>query len=68
MQELTRERVPLQWATTQTNLGIALQTLGERESDPVRLEAARPVATSRRPGGCTGTPEWNSTTKVSGGF
>ncbi|MEM6762871.1 MAG: hypothetical protein AAF615_08340, partial [Pseudomonadota bacterium] len=34
------ERVPLQWAMTQNNLGTALQTLGERESDTTRLEAA----------------------------
>ncbi len=35
-----RDRVPLQWATTQTNLGNALQTLGERESGTARLEDA----------------------------
>ncbi len=31
---------PLQWATTQNNLGNALQTLGERESGTARLEEA----------------------------
>ena len=36
----TRERVPLQWATTQNNLGIALSSLGERESGTARLEEA----------------------------
>jgi tetratricopeptide (TPR) repeat protein len=36
----TRERVPLDWALTQTNLGNALQTLGERESGTARLEEA----------------------------
>jgi tetratricopeptide (TPR) repeat protein len=35
-----REREPLLWASTQHNLGTALSTLGERESDPVRLEKA----------------------------
>nr|NJM03679.1 tetratricopeptide repeat protein [Desulfobacula sp.] len=40
LKELTRERVPLQWAMTQNNLGIALQTLGERESGTARLEEA----------------------------
>jgi hypothetical protein len=30
--EYTRERVPLQWARTQNNLGNALRGLGERES------------------------------------
>jgi hypothetical protein len=30
-------RAPLDWATTQMNLGTALQTLGERESGPARL-------------------------------
>jgi tetratricopeptide (TPR) repeat protein len=35
-----RERVPLDWATTQTNLGIALEVLGERESGTARLEEA----------------------------
>ncbi len=36
----TRERVPLQWAATQNNLGNALQTLGERESGTASLEEA----------------------------
>jgi hypothetical protein len=39
-EERTRARVPLQWATTQNNLGCALQTLGERESGTARLERA----------------------------
>jgi tetratricopeptide (TPR) repeat protein len=38
--EYTRERVPLQWATTQNNLGNALKTLGARESGTARLEEA----------------------------
>jgi Tetratricopeptide repeat len=37
---MTRERVPLQWATTQNNLGNALSTLGARESGTARLEEA----------------------------
>ena len=40
LEERTRERVPLDWATTQNNLGIALWTLGERESGTARLEEA----------------------------
>jgi tetratricopeptide (TPR) repeat protein len=40
LQEWTRERVPLQWATTQNNLGTALWTLGARESGTARLEEA----------------------------
>jgi tetratricopeptide (TPR) repeat protein len=36
----TRERVPLDWAATQNNLGNALQTLGEREDGTGRLEEA----------------------------
>ena len=40
LKECTRERVPLDWATTQNNLGTALQTLGERESGTARLEEA----------------------------
>jgi tetratricopeptide (TPR) repeat protein len=35
-----RERVPLQWAMTQHNLGIALSKLGEREAGTARLEEA----------------------------
>jgi tetratricopeptide (TPR) repeat protein len=35
-----RERVPLDWAMTQNNLGNALQTLGQRESGTARLEEA----------------------------
>ncbi len=39
--ELTpRERMPLQWATTQNNLGNALRALGEREGGTARLEEA----------------------------
>jgi tetratricopeptide (TPR) repeat protein len=40
LQEWTRERVPLDWATTQNNLGGALWTLGGRESGTARLEEA----------------------------
>ena len=40
LEERTRERVPLDWAMTQNNLGTALQTLGERESGTARLEEA----------------------------
>ena len=36
----TRDRVPLDWAATQNNLGNALQTLGARESGTARLEQA----------------------------
>ena len=32
--------MPLDWATTQNNLGNALRTLGERESGTARLEEA----------------------------
>ena len=32
LQVRTRERVPLQWAQTQVNLGVTLATLGERET------------------------------------
>jgi tetratricopeptide (TPR) repeat protein len=39
------DRVPLRWALTQNNLGVALSTLGERESGTARLEEA--VATYR---------------------
>jgi hypothetical protein len=39
-QEYPRDRVPLDWATTQNNLGLALWTLGERESGTARLEEA----------------------------
>ena len=40
LQEWTQERVPLDWAMTQNNLGNALQTLGAREGDGQRLQAA----------------------------
>jgi tetratricopeptide (TPR) repeat protein len=36
----TRERVPLDWAMTQNNLGNALRRLGDRERDTARLEEA----------------------------
>ena len=37
---MPRERKPLDWATTQNNLGNALSTLGARESGTARLEEA----------------------------
>jgi hypothetical protein len=40
LQETTRDRVPLDWADTQMNLGNALQALGEREAGTERLEEA----------------------------
>jgi tetratricopeptide (TPR) repeat protein len=40
LKEWTRERVPLDWAMTQMDLGIALARLGERESGTARLEEA----------------------------
>jgi tetratricopeptide (TPR) repeat protein len=40
LEEYTRERVPLAWATTQNNLGNALSTLGQRESGTDRLQQA----------------------------
>jgi tetratricopeptide (TPR) repeat protein len=40
VRERSRERVPLQWAMTQNNLGTALSELGERESGTGRLEEA----------------------------
>jgi hypothetical protein len=40
LKEMTRERAPLDWATTQMNLGTALGTLGERESGTGKLEQA----------------------------
>jgi tetratricopeptide (TPR) repeat protein len=39
--ELTpREHKPLDWANAQNNLGLALETLGERERDTIRLREA----------------------------
>jgi hypothetical protein len=40
LEERTRERVPLDWATTQNSLGAALCALGGRESGTARLEEA----------------------------
>src|SRR4051794_13932618 len=40
LQERTRERVPLQWAATQNNLGTALTTLGRRKKQPQLLRDA----------------------------
>jgi tetratricopeptide (TPR) repeat protein len=38
--EYPRSQAPLDWATTQNNLGNALRSLGERESGTARLEEA----------------------------
>ena len=40
LEELTQDRVPMDWAMTQNNLGTALGTLGERDSGTERLEQA----------------------------
>jgi tetratricopeptide (TPR) repeat protein len=40
LKETTRERVPLDWANTQYNLGNALSALGTRESGTAKLEEA----------------------------
>ena len=40
LEERTRDRLPPDWATTQNNLGNALQTLGARESGTARLQEA----------------------------
>ena len=40
LQEMTRERVPREWAAAQHNLGNALLRLGERESGTARLKEA----------------------------
>ncbi len=40
LHQLNREADPLDWATTQNNLGNALTSLGERESGTARLEEA----------------------------
>jgi tetratricopeptide (TPR) repeat protein len=40
LNEYMQERVPLDWARTQNNLGVALFIIGERESGTERLEAA----------------------------
>ena len=40
LKERTRERVPLEWAATQNNLGTALRALGERESGTATLQQA----------------------------
>ena len=37
LEERTRERVPLDWAMTQNNLGNALSTLGQRETGTEHL-------------------------------
>ena len=43
MTETDRNRMPLDWARNQTNLGIALRTLGLREGSATLLEEALDV-------------------------
>jgi tetratricopeptide (TPR) repeat protein len=40
LKERTRERIPLDWATTQNGLGVVLTDLGEQETGTAQLEAA----------------------------
>ena len=46
LEEWTRGRVPLHWATTQNNLGNALKTLGERVMSRQVLVDARSAITN----------------------
>ncbi|MBN9346942.1 MAG: hypothetical protein J0I48_12200 [Devosia sp.] len=46
LEERSRERVPLDWATTQNNLGNALKTLGERVMSRQVLVDARSAITN----------------------
>ncbi|HEX3494364.1 MAG TPA: hypothetical protein VHT48_03165, partial [Methylocella sp.] len=39
-QELTRERVPLQWAVTQHNLAVVYRALFEKDREPRHLDDA----------------------------
>ncbi len=59
LKERTRDRVPLDWAMTQNNLGNALLRLGERESGTARLEQAVAAYARRsrsgRASGCRST-------------
>jgi hypothetical protein len=41
LKEITRTRIPLDWAMTQNNLGTALWMLGERTGDALQLKEAR---------------------------
>ncbi|MDK2957854.1 MAG: hypothetical protein PWQ57_3352, partial [Desulfovibrionales bacterium] len=38
LESCSRQDAPLQWALAQNNLGVALRTLGERESGTTRLK------------------------------
>ena len=40
LEERTRERVPLEWAATLNDLGIALVSRSDREDGTIRLEEA----------------------------
>ena len=40
LEEFTRDRMPLEWAIMQNNLGNALRAFGEREEGTDRLEEA----------------------------
>jgi hypothetical protein len=67
LQDRSRERVPLDWAMTQNNLGRALVVLGERESGTTRLEeavAAAPPWRNRPVSGCRSTGRRRRTTSA----
>jgi tetratricopeptide (TPR) repeat protein len=40
LKERGREKMPMDWAETQNNLGSALRALGERQSDPAQVQEA----------------------------
>jgi hypothetical protein len=50
LEEQARDRVPLDWAATQNNLGNALWMLGEQESGTARLKEAVALGQVCEPG------------------
>ncbi len=47
LQERTRDKVPLDWAMTQNNLGNALRALGEREAETDKAKGCATLKTAR---------------------
>ncbi len=47
LQEWRRERVPLDWAMTQNNLGLALSTLGAREAETDKAKGCATLKTAQ---------------------
>ena len=59
LKEWTRERVPLQWATTQSNLGVALSRLASARADETLQKAVAAYGEALKEWTPEASPYWH---------